>query len=228
MIVYGKQISLYILKNFPEMIEEIYLQKEIDKKLFYKFQKLGKKIVRIDPKKAQAMARGGNHQGYLLRIKDIGFTDFKDIKNSSKFLLVLYNITDVGNIGAIVRSAYIFGADAIIIAAQKNFSLEPIIRSSAGAMLDMPIVLYSNALDLINELKMVGFEVYAADFGGRDIRDVKFGQKKAIFLGSEGEGIPNKIVSKMDDKITINMVRGFDSLNVSAASAIICDRIANG
>jgi len=228
MIVYGKQISLYILKNFPEIIEEVYLQKEIDKKLFHQFQKLGKKIVKVDFKKAQSMAKGGNHQGYLLRIKDIGFADFKDIKDSSKFFLILYNITDVGNIGAIVRSAYIFGVDAVIITAQKNFSLEPIIRSSAGAMLNMPMVLYSNVLDLINELKMAGFEVFGADFGGKDIRHVKFGQKKAIFLGSEGEGIPYKIVSKLDEKITINMVRRFDSLNVNAAAAIICDRIANG
>lgn len=228
MIVYGKQVSLYILNNFPEIIEEVYLQKEIDKKLFYRFQNLGKKIVRVDFKKAQSMAKGGNHQGYLLRVKDIGFANFKEIKDSSNFLLILYNITDVGNIGAIVRTAYVFGVDAVIITAQKNFFLEPIIRSSAGAMLNMPMVLYSNALDLINELKMVGFEVYGAGFGGKDIREVKFGQKKAIFLGSEGEGMPGKIVSKMDDKITINMVRSFDSLNVSAASAIICDRIANG
>ncbi len=228
MIVYGKQISLYILKNFPEIIEEIYLQKEIDRKLFHQFQKLGKKIVKVDFKKAQSMARGGNHQGYLLRIKDIGLADFKDIKDSSKFLLILHNITDVGNIGAIVRSAYIFGVDAIVLTAQKNFYMEAIIRSSAGAMLNMPMVLYRNALDLINELKMIGFKVYGADFGGKDIRYVKFSQKKAIFLGSEGEGIPYKIATKLDEKITINMIRGFDSLNVSAASAIICDRIANG
>ncbi len=228
MIVYGKQISLYILENFPEMIEEIYLQKEIDRKLFYRFQNLGKKIVRTDFKKAQAMAKGGNHQGFLLSIKDVGFSEFKDIKNGSNFLLVLYNITDVGNIGAIVRSAYAFGVDGIIVTAQKSFSLEPVIRSSAGAMLNMPIILQPNALDLLNELKMADFEVYGAGFGGKDIRYVQFGEKKAVYLGSEGEGIPNKIMSKMDEMITINMVRDFDSLNVSAASAIICDRIANG
>ncbi len=228
MIVYGKQISLYILDNFPEIIEEIYLQKEIDKRLFYRFKNLEKKIVRVDFKRAQAMAKGGNHQGFLLAIKDIDFTKFKEIKDSSDFLLVLYNITDVGNIGAIIRSAYAFGVDGVIITAQKNFSLEPVIRSSAGAMLSMPIVLEPNALDLLNELKMANFRVYGASLDGRDIRGIKFGKKKAIYLGSEGEGIPNKIVSKMDEKITINMVREFDSLNVSAASAIICDRIANG
>ncbi len=228
MIVYGKQISLYILDNFPEIIEEIYLQKEIDKKLFYKFSNLGKKIIKLDPKKAQSMAKGGNHQGFLLGIKDIEFADFQEVKNQSGFLLVLYNITDIGNIGAIVRTAYAFGVDAVIVTAQKNFSLEPVIRSSAGAMLNMPMVLYTNALDLVNELKMAGYKTYGAGFKGEDIRSVAFLNKKAVFLGSEGEGIPRKILSKLDKQITINMVRDFDSLNVSAATAIICDRIANG
>ncbi len=226
MIVYGKQISLYILQKYPEIIEEVYLQKEIDKKLFYKFSNIAK-IVRIDPKKAQAMAKGGNHQGFLLKIKDLKFSFFKDIKQSN-FLLVLYNITDVGNIGAIIRSAYIFGVDGIIITAQKNFNLEPIIRSSSGALLEMPIVLYPNSLDLINELKMSNFTIYGADFGGQNINNIKFPEKKVVFLGNEGSGIPNKILSKMDKKISIKMVRDFNSLNVSAAAAIICDRIANG
>ncbi len=227
MIVYGKQICLYILKNYAEIIEEIYLQKEIDKKLFYTFSALKKKIVRVDPKKAQAMAKGGNHQGFLLGIKDLPFSSFKDIKNED-FLLVLHNITDVGNIGAIIRSAYIFGVNGVIITSQKHLNLEPVIRSSSGALLEMPIVLYPNCLDLINELKMSKFITYGADFGAENIANVKFDQKKALFLGSEGEGIPNKILSRLDKKISINMIREFDSLNVSAAAAIICDRIANG
>ncbi len=226
MIVYGKQISLYILEKYPELIEEVYLQKEIDKKLFYRFSNIAK-IVKTDFKKAQAMAKGGNHQGFLLRIKDVNFFDFKDIKKSD-FVLILYNVTDVGNIGAIVRSAYVFGVDAIIVTAQKHFNLEPIVRSSSGALFDMPIVLYPHALDLINELKMSGFTTYGADFGGENIAKIKFADRKAVFLGNEGEGIPNKILSKLDKKISINMVRDFNSLNVSAATAIICDRIANG
>ncbi len=228
MIVYGKQIVLYIVDNFPQMIEEIYLQKEIDKKLFFKFLKLGKKIIKLDAKKAQAMARGGNHQGFLLSIKDIEFADFKEIKESSDFLVVLYNITDIGNIGAIIRSAYIFGVNAIIVTGQRNFVFEPVVRSSSGALLSMPISLYPNSLDLINELKMSGFVTYGAAFGGKDVRDMEFAKKKALFLGSEGDGIPQKVLSKLDETITINMVREFNSLNVSAAAAILCDRIANG
>jgi len=226
MIVYGKQISLYVLEKFPNIIEEVYLQKEIDKKLFYRFSNVAK-IVKVDFKKAQAMAKGGNHQGFLLKIKDVDFLRFKDIKDS-RFVLVLYNITDVGNIGAIVRSAYAFGVDAVIVTGQRHCDLEPVVRSSSGALLSMPMVLYPNSLDLINELKMSGFSLYGAGFGGKDITRVEFADKKAIFLGNEGEGIPKKILAKLDKIISIKMVRDFNSLNVSAAAAIICDRIANG
>ncbi len=228
MIVYGKQICLYILENYANIINEIYLQKEIEKKLFYKISALNKKIVRVDSKKAQAMAKGGNHQGFLLDIRDLSFSSFKDIKDEN-FLLVLHNITDVGNIGAIIRSAYIFGVDGVVITSQKHFNLEPVVRSSSGALLEMPVVLYPNCLDLINELKMSGFVTYGADLNGKNLKDIKFkDNKKALFLGSEGDGIPGKILSKLDKKISINMVRDFNSLNVSAAAAIICDRIANG
>ena len=227
MIVYGKQIVLYVLDKFPEMIKEVYLQKEIDKKLFHRFSKLDKKIARVDSKKAQAMAKGGNHQGFLLLVKDVVFTPFDELK-AGKFLVVLYGITDVGNIGAIVRSAYVFGADGVIITGLKHLALEPLIRSSAGALLSMPLALYSKTLDLINELKMSGFKTYGAGFGGENVKDVKFGEKKALFLGSEGDGIPQKILSRLDKIISIKMAREFDSLNVSAAAAVLCDRIANG
>ena len=67
MIVYGKQIVLYIAKNHPDIVEEVYLAKEVDKKLFSKIAKLNKKIIRPDYQKAQGLARGGNHQGFLLK-----------------------------------------------------------------------------------------------------------------------------------------------------------------
>lgn len=62
MIIYGKQIVLYVLEKHPQLIEEIFLSKEIDKKLFTRFAKLDKKIHKLDNQKAQALAKGGNHQ----------------------------------------------------------------------------------------------------------------------------------------------------------------------
>ena len=223
MIVYGKQIFFYIVEKHPELIEEIYLAKDLDKKLFSKVNNLGQKIIRLDTMKAQALARGGNYQGFLLKIKYIEYAEITDLKKED-FLLVLVGLTDVGNIGAIIRSAYALGVKGVVISGTK-INLEGIVRSSVGTLLDMPVALFSDTATLVNELKQLGFKTYAADMNGEDVRDVTFSDKKVLLMGSEGTGLPNRIIKACDTKIKIAMDNEFDSLNVSAAAAILCDRM---
>jgi 23S rRNA (guanosine2251-2'-O)-methyltransferase len=224
MIVYGKQIVFYIAKNHPDLIEEVYLAKEVDKKLFSQIAKLNKKIVKLEFKKAQGLARGGNHQGFLLKIKDIEFAPLSQLKKDD-FLLVLVGLTDVGNIGAIIRSAYALGVDGVVISGVKSANLEGIIRSSVGAVLDMPVALFSDTMTLLNELSQLGFQRVVADMKGEDIRDVEFSKRKVLLVGSEGEGVPNRVLKSCDKVVKIEMSREFDSLNVSVATAILCDRM---
>jgi len=222
MIVYGKQIVFYILEKHPKIIKQIFLTKEIDKKLFNKFMDVGAKIVRPDNKKAQALAKGGNHQGFLLDIDEFEFAHMKDVKKSD-FIVVLDGLSDVGNIGAIVRSCYAMGVDAIVICGLKNFYAAPIVRTSSGAMLDMPIAISYNSYDLANELKQVGFSLVGADMDGYEVKDIQRekNQKTALFLGNEGDGLSNKLKKKLDLKVSINMENNFDSLNVSVAAGIL-------
>ncbi|MGK0255710.1 MAG: 23S rRNA (guanosine2251-2'-O)-methyltransferase [Arcobacteraceae bacterium] len=222
MIVYGKQIVFYILEKHPKIIKQIFLAKEIDKKLFNKFMDVGAKIVRPDSMKAQALAKGGNHQGFLLDIDELEFAHMKDVKKSN-FIVVLDGLSDVGNIGAIVRTCYAMGVDAIVICGLKNFYAAPIVRTSSGAMLDMPIAVSFNSYDLANELKQVGFSLVGADTEGYDIKDIQreSNQKTALFLGSESEGLSNKLMKKLDLKVSIGMKNDFDSLNVSVAAGIL-------
>ena len=160
----------------------------------------------------------------FLKIRDIDFTPFQSVKKSA-FVVVLQGITDVGNIGAIIRSAYALGVDAVIVSGVKSVPLEALVRTSSGAIFDMPIVLFHDTATLVNELKQSGFTVYAATMDGEDVRNVTFPEKKALVMGSEGEGLPSRIVPKCDRKIGIKMQRKFDSLNVSVATAILCDRM---
>lgn len=222
MIVYGKQIVFYILEKHPKMIKQIFLAKEIDKKLFNKFMDVGAKIVRPDNKKAQALAKGGNHQGFLLDINELEFAHMKDVKKSD-FIVVLDGLSDTGNIGAIVRSCYAMGVDAVVICGHKNFYAAPIVRTSSGAMLDMPIAISYSSYDLANELKQVGFSLVGADMEGYEVKDIQRekNQKTALFLGSESEGLSNKLKKKLDLKVSIGMQNDFDSLNVSVAAGIL-------
>jgi len=224
MILYGKQIFLYMLDKYPHLIEEIYLSKEIDKKLFSRLQQLNKPIVKPDTKKAQALARGGNHQGFLVKVKPYEYTPFSTIKNG-EFILVLAGVTDVGNIGAMVRTAYALGVSGVVISMLNQVNMEAIVRSSSGAALDMPITIQKDIGTVLNELKQNSFHIYGADMSGVDVREESFSGKKVLVLGSEGAGLSNKVLNMCSKKIKIKMQREFDSLNVSVACALLCDRM---
>jgi len=219
LIVFGKQIFLYIIEKHPDIIEEIILSKEISKNLFNKIKKLNKKIIKIDNKKAQSLSKNGNHQGFFLKIKNIDFYNYEFIKNK-KFILVLDNITDMGNIGSIIRSAYAFGIDAIIITNIKQIKIQNIIRTSSGAAIDLPIIQFFDIKDLANRLKQDNFRLIGADIKGNDLKSFKKDDKKiALFVGNEHQGINKKILNKLEC-YKIKMKNQFDSLNVSNATSI--------
>ena len=228
MIVYGKQLFLYLLKHHKDKLEEIYLAKEVNKDIFHQIAKVGLKIQKVDNQKAQALARGGNHQGFLAKVKDYEFTTLSEIKKAD-YLVTLYGLSDVGNIGAIVRTAYALGAGGVVIVGKnENLAIQGVIRSSSGAAYELPISLCSDGLGFINELRQIGFKIYAANAGGKSVKDFKFDPKSVIITGSEGEGVPNKVLQKCDEILGINMRKDWDSLNVSVAFGILFDRIVNG
>lgn len=228
MIIYGKQLFLHLLKHHKDKLEEIYLAKEVQKDIFNQIAKVGLKIQKVDNQKAQALARGGNHQGFLAKVKDYEFATLNEIKKSD-YLVILYGLSDVGNIGAITRTAYALGAGGIVIVGKnENLAMQGVVRASSGAAYELPIALCSDGLSLINELKQVGFKIYAANTGGKSAKEFKFESKNALIMGSEGEGIPNKVLQKCDDILGVNMRKDWDSLNVSVAFGILFDRIVNG
>jgi len=223
MIIYGKQLFLHILNKRPQILEEIYLSKECDKKLFSKICGTGKKIIRVDNQKAQSLARGGNHQGFLANVSEFEFSDIAELKKLN-FIAILYGISDVGNIGAIARSAYALGCEGLVVVA-KSINMQGVLRSSSGAAYEIPIAIFEDGLSLLNELKQFGFKIYATASNGKNVKEIKFAGKRALVMGSEGEGIPQKALAKCDECIGIKLKEGWDSLNVSAAFAIICDRM---
>ena len=224
MLIYGKQPIYYILDNYPQKVKTLYLAKELEKKEYSRFMKMGFEVKRIPPNAAQTMCKGGSHQGFLAEVETINLVNYKDFFNY-EFVLVLSSLTDVGNIGAIVRTAYGLGVDAIVACGVKQLPLEAIVRTSTGALFDMPFAIEQNTHTVLNDLKMSGFTTYGADMGGVDIRNISPSSKKALFLGSEGEGLSSRISSKLDEVVSIKMEHKFDSLNVSVAGAILIDRL---
>ena len=227
MLIYAKQPIYYLINNYPQMIKTLYLAKEIEKKEYSRLMKMGFEVKRVPNEAAQKMCKNASHQGFLAEVSDYKPYTYQLFLNK-KFVLVLSGLTDVGNIGAIVRSAYALGVDAIIACGVKQLPFDGITRSSTGALFDMPFAIEQNVHDVLNDFKMSGFTIYGADMGGEDIRDVQIADKRVLVLGSEGEGLSSRVVSKLDKVVSIKMQNEFNSLNVSVAGAILMDRMRLG
>ena len=225
MIIYGKQVCLYALEQHPETVTTVYVAKKgiLPQKLFHEHHD---KIKFLEEKWAQSMSKGGNHQGLLLEVTDFEESTLSALKKND-FILLLDGLTDVGNIGAIVRSAYALGVDAIIATGVKQLNFAGITRTSSGALLDMPFMVTHNILDVFNELEQVGFSFYGAAMDGEAVQEMEFNVKRVLVLGSEGKGLSKKARSKINHTVSIEMKHAFDSLNVSAAAAILIHRMGH-
>ena len=223
--IYGKQPCVFVVENHSDLIKEIYFGKDIDREIFTRFSRLNKPIIRADAKKMQSLAKGGNHQGFILRVagQKSDITHIKNLRDFSK-IVVLVGLSDVGNIGAIFRTCLAFGVECVVSTTALNLS--GIARSSSGAFFSVPHIICKDYLSLANELKMAHFRLLGADMGGANPSAIKIPQKWALFLGSEGEGIPKKLLARMDLVLGIKMqnsasLKGLDSLNVSVATGIL-------
>ena len=225
MIIYGKQVCLHALQKHEANIKTVYIAKKgiLPQKLF---EANRDKVKFLEERWAQKMSKGGNHQGILLEMEALVHSDLNTLKKE-RFILVLDTLTDTGNIGAIVRSAYALGVDGIVATGVKNLHIPAIVRTSSGALLDIPFVIVPNILDVLSELKQVGFTVYGASTDGENLNKYQFSEKRVLVLGSEGEGLSKRAKSKIDEVVSIEMKHEFDSLNVSAAAAILIHRMGN-
>jgi 23S rRNA (guanosine2251-2'-O)-methyltransferase len=224
MIVYGKQVVLHALRHHPEKIEKIYIAKKgiLPQDLFERY---GEKIKFIENRWAQQLSKGGNHQGLLAEMAEFEPAPLAEIKQG-EFVLVLDTLTDAGNIGAIVRSAYALGVDGIVATGIGQLNYAAVMRTSAGALMEMPFRVERNILDVLHELSQAGHRLYGASMEGVPVETMQFTRRRSLVLGSEERGISPKARRKLDETIAIRMKREFDSLNVSAAAAIMIHRMS--
>ncbi len=220
MLVYGKQTVLYLLQHHASKIDKVYLSKEIDKKLYHQMMQEKFELIRTKPERMQQLCSSGNHQGFLAEVDEIALAPVTVLKGMQK-VVILAGLTDVGNIGAIIRSSYALGIDALVIGGIKNLHIENLVRTSSGAIFDLPIVHVPNLNDLPNMLKQFGFTLYGAAMDGEDVKQTSFAAQSALFVGNEGDGLSNRLLKALDKTISIQMTHDFDSLNVSVATAIL-------
>lgn len=138
-------------------------------------------------------------------------------------LLMLDGITDIRNIGALARTAYCCGVQAMIIPEKGVGALnEDAIATSAGALEDIAICRVKNLPDAVDELHLNGIKVFASEMtAGENVFDINFIEPCAIIMGSEDKGIQPALYKVCDAQFKIPMQKEFESLNVSVAAGMI-------
>jgi 23S rRNA (guanosine2251-2'-O)-methyltransferase len=169
-----------------------------------------------------------NHQGVVAKISPIEFHELDnlvlktiDSKNTPLFLL-LDQISDVRNFGAIIRTAECTGVNGIIIQKKGGAPIsEDTIKTSSGAVFRVPICKVDHIKDAIFHLQSSGIKIIAAtEKTDKTIYNVSLEEPCAIVMGSEGKGISNSILKIADIKAKLPMKGEIDSLNVSVACGV--------
>jgi len=169
-------------------------------------------------------------QGICARVTNYTYSDLdvflsKDAGSNSR-LIILDNITDVGNFGAIIRSAFAFEFDGIIIPKHRSVEVnKDVSRASAGTLEEIKIFQVTNLNQTIKELKENGFWIYGTDVEDEEnvtsVSKIDFTFPMALILGSEHKGISRLSKENSDFLINIDINGELDSINVSVAAGII-------
>lgn len=187
----------------------------------------------VSPDKLDFMAHGTNHQGIAATIAAFAYSDIDDVfalakkKGQPLFIVICDEIEDPHNLGAIIRSAEIMGAHGVIIPKRRSASLTATVaKTSAGALMHIPVVRVNNLVSTIDLLKERGLWIYGAEMSESSVYDTDFSGNIGLVIGSEGNGISRLIKEKCDFLVSIPMYGNINSLNASVAAGIIMSQIA--
>jgi len=230
-ILAGPNAVTEALRAAPKQIEMILLadglQENTANAISDLARKSGTSLETVSRTTLDAMAKGLNHQGILAITGEYPFVDLDRLlelagQREHPLLLVLDQIQDPGNLGAIVRSACSLGAAGVIITKDRSATMtSAAVRSSAGASELTRIARVSNLVQCLDALKNGGYRIYgAAGEATTPISRIDWTGKSVLVLGNEGKGLRRLTRENCDTLFAIPMAGGFESLNVSAAAAI--------
>lgn len=165
----------------------------------------------------------GKTQGIFAQCSFIEGTDrLESLKKGGRYA-VLYRLQDPGNAGMIIRTADALGLDGVIFSESCDIYNPKVIRSTMGSVFRIPVYRDIPADDIFIAMDNAGLNTYAAvvDKDATDVKTVDFSGGGGIITGNEGNGLPEEIVSRCSEKITIKMNGNIDSLNAAMATGII-------
>lgn len=197
-------------------------------RLVQRLDAAGVSVERVPRNRLDQLSSHGAHQGVIVRAKPFQYAELGDViaaaGKGNALVLVLDHVTDEGNFGAIVRTAEVVGAAGVVIAKARSASVGVgAYKTSAGAVLHIPIAQVSNLARAVEELKAAGFWACAStEHATDDVWSAPLVGRVALVMGSEGEGISRLVLEKCDFACKLPQRGRVESLNVAQACTVMC------
>lgn len=187
----------------------------------------------VKKERLDQLSETGKHQGVIAVASSYEYATVEDIlqrareKGEPPFILLLDNIEDPHNLGAMIRTANLAGAHGVIIPKRRAVGLTAVVaRTSAGALNYTPVAKVTNLKATMEQLKKEGMWFVCADMGGTPYYDLDLKGSIGLVIGNEGEGVSRLVKENCDFVASIPMKGDIDSLNASVAAGILSFEIA--
>ena len=194
--------------------------------------KRGTVVDYVQRERLDQISQTGHHQGVIAYAAAYEYAEVEDIlakareKGEAPFIFLLDNIEDPHNLGAIIRTANLAGAHAVIIPKRRAVGLTATVaRTSAGALNYTPVARVTNLGNTIDELKKEGIWFVCADMGAEVMYRQNLTGPIGLVIGNEGEGVSRLVKEKCDFTASIPMQGNIDSLNASVAAGVLAYEI---
>ena len=182
----------------------------------------------VEKERLNQLSETGRHQGVVAFAAAYEYSEVEDMfklaeeKNEDPFILILDNIEDPHNLGAIIRTANLAGAHGVIIPKRRAVGLTATVaKTSAGALNNTPVAKVTNIVKTMEELKSKGMWFVCADMGGTTMYDLNLRGPIGLVIGNEGDGVSRLVRENCDFIASIPMKGDIDSLNASVAAGVL-------
>ncbi|MCI6271963.1 MAG: 23S rRNA (guanosine(2251)-2'-O)-methyltransferase RlmB [Erysipelotrichaceae bacterium] len=229
--IYGKNIVKRLLQDNTK-IYELYLLND-DEEIIKLAKKNNIKIIRTDKKTLKNLCNSENHQGVIAKIdeyKTVGIDEIlKTVGEKNGLIVILDELEDPHNLGAILRSCDAVGVDGVVIKKHGAVGLTPTVaKVSVGAINTVKVASVTNITNTIEYLKEKGYWIVGTDMDNAvDYRSLKYDMPIALVIGNEGKGISKLVKKHCDFMVKLPMVGKISSLNASVATGVLLYEIYN-
>lgn len=215
-------------KDIDKILVKKDLQSDLAQELFAAVRGRNIVVQKVPIEKINRMSRK-NHQGVLAFISAITYQDLDDIvpglyeEGKNPFIILLDGITDVRNFGAIARTCECAGVNAIVIPERGSVSVNAdAVKTSAGALLHLPVCRESSVFEAVRFLKNSGFRIIAAsEKAVVNYTNIDYTVPVAIVMGAEDTGVSKEVLRLCDDMVALPQMGVIGSLNVSVAAGVM-------